>query len=377
VAKATFNSLSDMPPAVKTLSTRYAIKLLGNPATIVAKRAALEGEATMVIAADHMLALLLPDAFDRVSYQPLIGVPLSMFEYFLYTGLILDGPVCNAGVHFAMEPARLAQLHFDLNDSDAYDDESTAGGQHSTSRGVHNLAMVGDMPIAQVTMIELLHTLDAALHGGESPAEIEYRTIRIAVQAGYKRTERSTLPAIQAACRHLCRPRQFPSAESAAAASCSKDQTTRLRQCIRQCTFWVTRIRQCIADETGDTTTAVSSGRTDGAGSSVDPPTASSHGQTPGGAGSSADSPSVCSLEEVAALDGLISLGDRERMQQPPRSSAPPSFPPSPPVSISTPKAHRHGGDPPLTLLHHATASKASPLNATRTGAHSGGPTAY
>jgi hypothetical protein len=46
-----------MPPAANTLSTRYAIKLLGNPATTVAKRAALEGEAIMTIAADHMLAL--------------------------------------------------------------------------------------------------------------------------------------------------------------------------------------------------------------------------------------------------------------------------------------------------------------------------------
>ena len=106
-----------MPPAANTLSTRYAIKLTGNPATIVAKRAALEGEATMLIAADHMLALLLPDAFDRVSYQPLIGVPLSMLEHLLYTGLILDGPVSNSGVHFALEPARLAQLFKDLDDS--------------------------------------------------------------------------------------------------------------------------------------------------------------------------------------------------------------------------------------------------------------------
>jgi hypothetical protein len=39
VVKATFNSLSDMPPAANALSTRYAIKLTGNPATIVAKRA--------------------------------------------------------------------------------------------------------------------------------------------------------------------------------------------------------------------------------------------------------------------------------------------------------------------------------------------------
>ena len=106
-----------MPPAANTLSTRYAIKLTGNPTTIVAKRAALEGEATMLIAADHMLALLLPDTFDRVSYQPLIGVPLSMLEYLLYTGLILDGPVSNSGVHFALEPARLAQLFKDLDDS--------------------------------------------------------------------------------------------------------------------------------------------------------------------------------------------------------------------------------------------------------------------
>jgi hypothetical protein len=70
-----------------------------------------------LIAADHMLALLLPDTFDRVSYQPLIGVPLSMLEHLLYTGLILDGPVSNSGVHFALEPARLAQLFKDLDDS--------------------------------------------------------------------------------------------------------------------------------------------------------------------------------------------------------------------------------------------------------------------
>jgi hypothetical protein len=184
------------------------------------------------------------------------------------------------------------------------------------------------MPIAQFTMIELLHALDAALHGGEPLTEIEYRTIRIAIQAGNKRTERSTLPAIQAACRRLCRPQQFPSAESAAAASGSKAPrctfwVTKIQKCIADetggtatticrpqqfpssasaaaangckapwCTFWLTKLRKCIADETGDTATAISDGRT-------------------GGAGSSSAPPKACSQEEVAALDGLISLGER------------------------------------------------------------------
>ena len=50
---------------------------------------------------------------------------------------------------------RLAKLpHFDLNESDASDDESPGGGQHSTSRGTHNLSMTGDMPIAQYSMDE-------------------------------------------------------------------------------------------------------------------------------------------------------------------------------------------------------------------------------
>ena len=31
-------------------------------------------------------------------------------EHLVCTGLILDEPVRNAGAHFAMEPARLAQL---------------------------------------------------------------------------------------------------------------------------------------------------------------------------------------------------------------------------------------------------------------------------
>ena len=61
--------------------------------------------------------------------------------------------------------ARLESLpHFDLNDSDASDDESTTGSRHSTSRGTHNLSMTGDMPIAQYSMAELLDLLDGALH---------------------------------------------------------------------------------------------------------------------------------------------------------------------------------------------------------------------
>ena len=174
-----------MPPAANTLSTRYAIKLLGNPATIVAKRMALEGEAIMTIAADHMLALLLPDAFDRVSYQPLIGVPLSMFEYFLYTGLILDDPVRNAGVHFAMEPTRLAQLFKDLDDGGTAYEPIHGADKEALNKAAALIALdLMKLPRAQrlVTLADLIFDDDP--NSAETGTWFDYMTPLMVTSGG-------------------------------------------------------------------------------------------------------------------------------------------------------------------------------------------------
>jgi len=103
--------------------------------------------------------------------------------------------------------ATVAQLpHFDLNDSDAPDDEAPMGGMHSTSRGVHNLAMTADMPIAQYSMDELLDLLDNALDSDATAADAARIAVPIAQRAGARTIRPSALATVTAACRFLRRP---------------------------------------------------------------------------------------------------------------------------------------------------------------------------
>jgi hypothetical protein len=116
--------------------------------------------------------------------------------------------------------ARVAQLpHFDLNDSDASDDEAPMGGMHSTSRGVHNLAMTGDMPIAQYSMDELLDLLDHALDNDATAADAARLTVLIAQRTGTRTIRPSALAAVTAACRYLRKPHVYASPAHAATAA--------------------------------------------------------------------------------------------------------------------------------------------------------------
>jgi hypothetical protein len=73
------------------------------------------------------------------------------------------------------------------------------GGMHSTSRGVHNLAMTGDMPIAQYSMDELLDLLDNALDSDATAADAARLAVLIAQRTGARNVRPSTLAAITAA----------------------------------------------------------------------------------------------------------------------------------------------------------------------------------
>jgi hypothetical protein len=216
--------------------------------------------------------------------------------------------------------ARLESLpRFDLNDSDASDDESTAGGQHSTSRGTHNLSMTGDMPIAQYSMAELLDLLDGALHSNAPDTiEIARWSVMIAQRTGSGRIKTSALIAVQAACRFLRRPHLFASpAQAGAAYGCPQ----------RTCEQWVDKIEACILAEASAEAAAT---------------------MTPGQAGSSSQSdglPSACSLDEVSAVNGLVSLGDERLRSDVPAATPPPTFPPSPP-GTAVPKGAAAGATP-------------------------------
>ena len=94
---------------------RYAIAFLGKPTTAAAKRTALEGEALVELSANHVLARTLPEAFDVDSHQGLVTVPLATMHYLVLGGMTMDALPFGAGVHFALDPARLAKLFKDLD----------------------------------------------------------------------------------------------------------------------------------------------------------------------------------------------------------------------------------------------------------------------
>ena len=207
--------------------------------------------------------------------------------------------------------ARLERLpHFDLNDSDASDDETPAGGQHSTSRGVHNLAMTGDMPIAQYSMTELLDLLNAALDSDAPMSEVARLSVMVARYTGAINPKPTTLLAIQTACRFLRRPHLFLTpAHAARAHGCAQ----------RSCEKWVDRIENSIlADASADA--------------------AAKAAQEHGGASSQAMGiPATCSPDEASAINSLVSLGGEQPSSPPPEGPPPPTFPPSPPgTTLST-----------------------------------------
>jgi hypothetical protein len=201
------------------------------------------------------------------------------------------------------------------------------GGMHSTSRGVHNLAMTGDMPIAQYSMDELLDLLDNALDSDATAADTARLAVLIAQRTGTRNIQPSGLDAVMAACRYLRRPHVHASpAHAATAYGCNA----------RTCERWVDRIEACLLAEAS--TGWVDNdghdlhghpGRT-AAASAATSAQGSSSGQAPA-------HPTACSPEEVTAIDSLVLLGDGQHQTGPPNDKPPPTLPPSPPSAAIPP----------------------------------------
>jgi hypothetical protein len=180
------------------------------------------------------------------------------------------------------------------------------GGMHSTSRGVHNLAMTGDMPIAQYSMDELLDLLDNALDSDATAADAARLAVLIAQRTGTRSIRPSALAAVTAACRYLRRPHAHASPAKAAIACGCK---------VRTCEQWVDKIEACLLAEASS---AAASAATSAQGSS---------------SGQATEPPAACSPEEVAAVDSLVLLSDGHHQTGPPGDAPPPTLPPSPPTS--------------------------------------------
>ena len=65
-----------MSATTTTHDSRYRLQVVGNPTTAGATAKALAGAAPLMVAGDHVLALMLPDALDRVTHAPAVSISL-------------------------------------------------------------------------------------------------------------------------------------------------------------------------------------------------------------------------------------------------------------------------------------------------------------
>ena len=214
------------------------------------------------------------------------------------------------------------------------------GGDHDTSMGKHNLNMIGNMPVAQDTLLGLLYKLSAALQGEEPPSEIDRYANLVAVRAGAERPTSTARLAVSAACRMICQPSAYPSVDIASNAS----GTT-----ARRCREWRVKIMHAIAAEAAAPQPMQDAPADGGAGSSGAQAGETAGGGASGGHAGACDAPQ-CAPAERTAIDGLVAMAQRSEAGglSPPRGAQgqpPPSAPPSPPETADAPPEMIEGGE--------------------------------
>ena len=93
------------------------MQFVGNPTTPAAKCKAMAKGGPLLIAPDHVLSVMLPDALDRTTHAPHVVINMIDVQSALIGGTVFEPSVLESGVHFAVETARWQQLLKDINDA--------------------------------------------------------------------------------------------------------------------------------------------------------------------------------------------------------------------------------------------------------------------
>ena len=84
-------------------------KFVGNPTTNAAKLKTLAHGGPLVVAQDHWLAAMMPEAFEDATGGGKV-VHMADLEQMVLDSMLLDGGVASKGIHFVVLPARYKQL---------------------------------------------------------------------------------------------------------------------------------------------------------------------------------------------------------------------------------------------------------------------------
>ena len=93
----------------------YTFSYVGAPATDAAKLKSLKLAGPLLLAKQHKVIELLPDAFDDTSYAPNFQATQTDMHEMLFAGSLLDADMVKDGVHFALSKGRMAKFIFDLD----------------------------------------------------------------------------------------------------------------------------------------------------------------------------------------------------------------------------------------------------------------------
>ena len=92
-------------------TTTYDLMFVGNPATNAARLKTLAHGGPLVVALDHRLTAMLPDAFHDATGGGKT-VYMADLEQMVLDGMLIDSELAKKGVHFVVLPARYKATAF-------------------------------------------------------------------------------------------------------------------------------------------------------------------------------------------------------------------------------------------------------------------------
>ena len=104
-----------MVASAPPIGSKYAFSYVGGHTTDAARVKSLTGAGPLTIARDHVLALLLPDAWEVDATTGRVDISQNDVHEFIIPGAMFDPNVGRGGVHFAVRVARVAKLLVDVD----------------------------------------------------------------------------------------------------------------------------------------------------------------------------------------------------------------------------------------------------------------------
>jgi hypothetical protein len=104
-------------PTAPVPTTRYEMTLVGKPTTHAATAKALANGGPLLIAPDHVLATMLPDALDRVSHAPQVVINTADMHGTFVGGMLFEPAITAQGMHLSVVDRRWTVLLQELDNA--------------------------------------------------------------------------------------------------------------------------------------------------------------------------------------------------------------------------------------------------------------------